>query len=87
MQVRHFNILLLRVMNQLESITDEGRRMRFFRTLSDFSNKARKAERSQLSLRSIIKRHARTLRNNLEHYDILKIIQQFLSTLDTLKDP
>jgi len=71
MQVRHFDSLLLRLMDQLESITDENDRTSIFQIMTALSNKASTAERSQSSIRSIIKRHVRTLRSNLERYYIL----------------
>jgi len=86
MQERHFDSLLLRLMDQLESITDENDRTRLFQTMTALSNKASTAERSQLSIRSIIKRHVQTLRSNLERYYVLKTIQQSLLTLDTITD-
>ena len=86
MQVRHFDSLLLHLMDQQESITDENKRMRLFRTMTTLSNKVSTAEGNQLSIRSIIKRHVRTLRSDLEWYYVLKIIQQSLSTLDTIID-
>jgi len=85
MQIQHFDSLLLRLMDQLESITDENDRS-LSQTMTALSNKASTAERSQSSIRSIIKRHVRTLRNDLERYYVLKIIQQSLSTLDTITD-
>jgi len=46
MQVRHFDSLLLRLRDQLESITDENGRTRLFQTMTAVSNKASAAERS-----------------------------------------
>ena len=86
MQVRHFDSLLLRLMDQLESITDENGRTRLFQTITTVSNKANAAKRSQLWIRTIIKRHVRTLRSSLERYYVLKTIQKSLSTLDTNTD-
>jgi len=83
MQVRHYDSLLLRLMDQFEVFKEDTDRPRMFQTMSILSNKA---ERSQLSIRSIIKCHVRTLRNNLECYYVLKTIQQSLSTLDTITD-
>ena len=60
MKVRHFDLLLLRVMDQLESITDENDHIRLSQTMTALSNKANTAERSQSSIRSIIKHHVRT---------------------------
>jgi len=39
MQVRHFDLLLLRIMDQLESITDENDRTRLFRKMTKLSKK------------------------------------------------
>jgi len=73
-------------MDQLESITDENDRTRLFQTMTAVSNKASAAERSQLWIRTIIKRRVQTLRSNLERHYVLKTIQQSLSTLDTITD-
>jgi len=73
-------------MDQLESITDENDRTPLFQTMTALSNKASAAERSQLWIRTIMKRHVQTLRSNLERYYVLTTIQQFLSTLDTITD-
>ena len=86
MQIRHFDSLLLRLMDQLESIIDENDRTRLFQTMMVLSDKASTAERKQASIRSIIKRHVHTLRSDLEHYYVTKIIQQSLSTLDTITE-
>ena len=86
MQIRHFDSLLLRLMDQLESVTDTNDRLRLSQTMTTLSNKATAAERSQLWIRTIIKRHVQTLRSNLESYYVLKTIQQSLSTLDTITD-
>jgi len=86
MQVRHFDSLLLRLMDQLESIADENDPTRLFQTMTALSNKASAAERSQLWIRTIIKRHVQILRSNLECYYVLKTIQQSLLTLDTITD-
>ena len=86
MQVRHFDSLLLRLMDHLDSITDENDRTRLFQTIMALSNKASAAERSQLWTRTIIKRHVQILKSNLERYYVLKTIQQSLSTLDTITD-
>jgi len=86
MQVQHFDLLLLRVMDQLESVTDENDIIRLYQTMTTLSNTASTAERSQSSIRSIIKRHVQTIRSDLERYYILKTIQQSLSTLDTITD-
>ena len=66
MQVRHLDSLLLRVREQLESITDENDHVRLFQIMTALSNKASTAEKSQSLIRSIIKRHVRTLRSDLE---------------------
>jgi len=42
MQVRHFDLLLLRIMDQLESITDENDRTRLFRKMTKLSKKKKK---------------------------------------------
>ena len=86
MQVRHSDLLLLRSMDQLESITDENDRTRLSQKMTELSNKARTADRSQLWIRTIIKRHAQTLRNNLERYYVLRIVQQSLLALDEIID-
>jgi len=85
-QKRHFDSLLLRLMDQLELITDENGRTRLFQTMTTVSNKASAAERSQLWIRTIIKRHDQTLRSNLECHYVLKTNQQSLLTLDTITD-
>jgi len=54
--------------------------------MTALSKKASTAERSQLWIRTIIKRHVQTLRSNLERYYVLKTIQQSLSTLDEITD-
>jgi len=84
MQVRHYDSLLLRLMDQFEVFKEETERPRMFQTMSAISNKARMAERNQRWIRNITKRHVQTLRSNLEHYYVLKTIQQSLSTLDTV---
>jgi len=66
MQVRHYDSLLLRLMDQFKVFKEETDCSRMFQTMSTLSNKASTAERSQLSIRSIIKRHVQTLRSNLE---------------------
>ena len=86
MQIRHFDSLLLRVMDQLESITDENDRARLFQNMTVLSDEVGNAERNQVAIGSIIKRHVRTLRSDLESYYVTKIIQQSLSTLDTITD-
>ena len=84
MQVRHFDSLLFRLVDQLELITDPNERLRLSQTMTTLSNKANTAERSQVWIRTIIKRHIQTLRSNLERYYVLKTIQQSLSTLDKI---
>jgi len=86
MQVRHFDSLLLRLMDQLESIKEENDHTRMFQTMTALSDKASTAERSQLWIRTIIKRHVQTLRSNLERYYVLRTIQQSLSTSDKITD-
>ena len=86
MQIQHFDSLLLRVMDQLESITDENDRARLFQNMTVLSDEVGNAERNQVAIGSIIKRHVRTLRSDLESYYVTKIIQQSLSTLDTITD-
>jgi len=86
MQARHFDSLLLRLVDQLELITDTNDRMRLSQTMTALSKKARTAERSQLWIRIIIKRHVQTLRSNLERYYVLRTIQQSLLVLDKITD-
>jgi len=86
MQVRHFDSSLLRLVDQLEVITDANECIRFSQTRTVKSNKASTVERNQLWIRTIIKRHVQTLRSNLERYYVLKTIQQSLLTLDTITD-
>jgi len=86
MQVRHSDLLLLRSMDQLELITDESNRTRLSQIMMALSDKAGTAERSQLWIRTIIKGHAQTLRNNLERYYVLRIVQQYLFALDEITD-
>ena len=86
MQVLHFDSLLLRLMDLLESIADENYRTRLFQTMTTLSNKASTTERNKRWIRNIIKHHVRTLRSNLERYYVLKTVQQSLSTLDTITD-
>jgi len=86
MQVRHFDSLLLRLVDQLELITDTNDRIHLSQTMTALSKKARIAERSQSWIRTIIKRHVQTLRSNLERYYVLRSIQQSLSTLDKITD-
>jgi len=63
-------------MDQLELITDENDRTRLSQTMTAPSDKASTAERSQLWIRTIIKRHVQTLRSNLERYYVLRTVQQ-----------
>ena len=88
MQVRHFDLLLLRIMDQLESITDENDRTRLFRKMTKLSKKKKtsNADRNQEAIRAIIKLCVHTLRSNMECYYVLKTIQQYLSMLDALAD-
>ena len=66
MQARHFDSLRLRLVDQLELITDTNDRIRLSQTMTALSKKASTAERSQLWIRTVIKRHVQTLRSNLE---------------------
>jgi len=86
MQVRHFDALLLRLMDQLESIKDENDRTCMFQAMTALSDKASTAERSQLWIRTIIKRHVQTLRSNLERYYVLQTVQQSFLALDNITD-
>jgi len=86
LQVRHFDSLLLRLVDQLELIIDTNDRLRLSQTMTALSKKASTAERSQLCVRTIIKRHAQTLRSNLERYYVPRTIQQSLSALDKITD-
>jgi len=86
MQARHFDSLLLRLVNQLELISDTNDRLRLSQTMTAWSKKASTAERSQLWIRTIIKRHVQTLRSNLERYYVLRTIQQSLSALNKITD-
>ena len=86
MQKRNSDLLLLRLMDQLETITDENLRIRLARKMTRLSDRAGIAERSQLWLRTIIKRHAQILRNTLEHYYVVRIIKQSLLALDGITD-
>jgi len=73
-------------MDQLETITDENLRIRLARKMTRLSDRAGIAGRSQLWLRTIIKRHAQILRNTLEHYYVVRIIKQSLLALDGITD-
>jgi len=86
MQARHFDSLLLRLVDQLELISDTNDRLRLSQTMTALNKKASTAERSQLWIRTIIKRHVQTLRSNLERYYVLRTIQQSLSTLNKIID-
>jgi len=59
------------LVDQLELITDTNDRLRLSQTMTALSKKASTAERSQLWIRTIIKRHVQTLRRNLERYYVL----------------
>ena len=48
MQVQHFDSLLLRLTDQLESIKEENNRIHMFQTMMALSNKVSTTERSQL---------------------------------------
>jgi len=54
--------------------------------MTALSDKASTAERSQLWIRTIIKRHVQKLRGNLERYYVLKTVQQSLLALDKITD-
>jgi len=86
MQVQHSNLLLSRTVDQLELITDENDRLRLSQTITTLSDKASTAERSQLWIRTIMKRYVQTLRSNLEHYYVLRTVQQSLLALDKITD-
>jgi len=86
MQVRHFDSLLLRSVDQLELITDTDDRLRLSQTMTALSKKASTAERSQLWIRTIIKSHVQTLKSNLERYFVLRTIQQSLLALNKITD-
>jgi len=86
MQVRHFDSLLLRLVDQLELITDTNGRLRLSHTMTALSKKASTAERSQLWIRTIIERHVQTSRSNLERYYVSRTIQQSLSALNKITD-
>jgi len=72
--------------DQLELITDTNDHLRLSQTMTALSKKASTAERSQLWIRTIIKRHVQTLRSNLERYYVLRTIQQSLSALNKITD-
>ena len=86
MQVRHVDSLLLRLVDQLELITDTNGRLRLSHTMTALSKKASTAERSQLWIRTIIERHVQTSRSNLERYYVSRTIQQSLSALNKITD-
>jgi len=86
MQAQHFDSLLLRLVDQLELITDTNDRLRLSQTMTALSKKASTAERSQLWIRTIKKRHVQTLRSNMERYYILRTIQQSLLALNKIAD-
>jgi len=86
MQARHFDSLLLRLVDQLELISDTNDRLRLSQTMTALNKKAFTAERSQLWIRTIIKRHVQTLRSNLERYYVLRTIQQSLLALNKITD-
>ena len=66
MQVRHYDSLLLRLMDQFEVFKEDTDCPSMFQAMSTLSNKASMAERNRLWIRNIIKRHVQTLRSNLE---------------------
>jgi len=51
------------LVDQLELITDTNDHLRLSQTMTALSKKASTAERSQLWIRTIIKRHVQTLRS------------------------
>jgi len=86
MQARHVDSLLLRSVDQLELITDTNDHLHLSQTMTALSKKASIAERSQLWIRTIMKRHVQTLGSNLERYYALRTIQQSLTALDKITD-
>jgi len=54
--------------------------------MTALSDKASATESSQLWMRTIVKRHVQTLRNNLERYYVLRTVQQSLLALDKITD-
>jgi len=84
MQVQHFDLLLSRTVDQLELITPENDQIRLSQTMTALSEKASAAERSQLWIRTITKRHVQTLRSNLERYYVLRTAEQSLLALDRI---
>jgi len=86
MQVRHSDLLISRSVEPLELITDENDRISLSQTTTALSDKVSTAEKSQLWIRTIIKRHVQILRSNLEHYYVLRIAQQCLFALDGITD-
>jgi len=86
MQVRHSDLLLSRLVDQLELITDENDHIQLAQTMTALSDKVSTAERSQLWIRTIIKRHVQILQSNLERYYALRTVQQALLALDKITD-
>jgi len=86
MQARHFDSLLLRLVDQEELVTDTNDRLHLDQTMTALKKKASTAERSQLWIRTIIKRHVQTLRSNLERYYVPRTVQQSLSALGKITD-
>ena len=86
MQVRHSDLLISRSVEPLELITDENHRISLSQTMMTLSDKVSTAEKSQLWIRTIIKRHVQILRSNLERYYVLRIAQQCLFALDGITD-
>jgi len=86
MQLRHFDLLLSRSVDQLELITNKNDRIRLSQRMMALGDKASAAERSQLWIRTIVKRHVQTLRSNLERYYVLRTVQQSLLALDKITD-
>ena len=86
MQVRHFDLRLSRSVDQLELINNNNDRIRLCQRMTALSDKANAAERSQLWIGTIAKRHVQTLRSNLERYYVLRTVQQSLLALDKITD-
>jgi len=57
MQVRHYDSLLLRLMDQFEVFQEETERPHMFQIMTALSNKASMAERNQLWTRNAMFRH------------------------------
>lgn len=61
MQVRVLESLLLQSMDQSEVMTDQSTSIQVYKKMSERSDRATKAEQSQLCLQKILSRHAQTL--------------------------